>query len=127
MRIEVHHPNDVEQLRRRSLQERDATQRGRYRAVQLVPSDHTDHRNHHLRLISEHVGTEVHVVLVLDQGGWNLSKTLQAPANMTLLHLPPYGPELNPVERPCVYRTSHSLSNRACRDSSDLFNTCGHV
>jgi transposase len=41
MQIEVHHPNDVEQLRQRSRQERDATQRDRYRAVLLALESHS--------------------------------------------------------------------------------------
>ena len=43
------------------------------------------------------------MVLVLDQAGWHLAKALQVPPNMTLLHLPPYSPELNPVERLWAY------------------------
>lgn len=36
MRIKAHHPEDLEQLRQRSHQERDAKQRDRYRAVVLA-------------------------------------------------------------------------------------------
>ena len=39
-----------------------------------------------------------HIVMVLDGAGWHSSKTLISPANMRLLALPPYAPELNPVE-----------------------------
>ncbi len=39
-----------------------------------------------------------HVVMVLDGAGWHRSMALRAPANMRLLPLPPYAPELNPVE-----------------------------
>ena len=38
------------------------------------------------------------IVMVLDGAGWHRSKALQVPANMALLALPPYSPELNPVE-----------------------------
>ena len=41
MQIEVHHPNDVEQLRQRSRQQRDAKQRDRYRAVLLALEGHS--------------------------------------------------------------------------------------
>jgi len=66
----------------------------------------------------------VHVVLVLDQAGWHLSKGLRVPANITLLHLPPYSPELNPVERLWAFLRSHYLSNRAYEDYDHLFKTC---
>lgn len=39
-----------------------------------------------------------HAVLVLDGAGWHAARTLAVPDNVTLLHLPPYAPELNPVE-----------------------------
>jgi hypothetical protein len=39
-----------------------------------------------------------HIVMVMDGAGWNSSKKLVAPSNIRLLALPPYAPELNPVE-----------------------------
>ena len=68
--------------------------------------------NHHLRFISEEAGRDVHVVLVLDQAGWHIAKDLQVPSNITLFHLPPYSPELNPIENLWHYLKSHYWSNR---------------
>jgi transposase len=36
--------------------------------------------------------------MVLDGAGWHSSRKLIVPSNMRLLPLPPYAPELNPVE-----------------------------
>lgn len=38
------------------------------------------------------------IVLLLDKAGWHISKNVRLPDNLLLLHLPPYSPELNPVE-----------------------------
>lgn len=38
------------------------------------------------------------IVMVLDGAGWHQSQALALPANLRLLKLPPYSPELNPVE-----------------------------
>ena len=38
------------------------------------------------------------IVMVLDGAGWHASAALKPPTNMRLLSLPPYAPELNPVE-----------------------------
>lgn len=38
------------------------------------------------------------IIMVLDGAGWHVSKSLNPPANMRLLPLPPYAPECNPVE-----------------------------
>ena len=45
------------------------------------------------------IADDEHVVMVLDQAGWHDSRALSVPANITLVALPPYSPELNPVER----------------------------
>lgn len=60
-------------------------------------------------------------MLVLDQAGWHVAKALKVPGNITLLHLPPYSPELNPVERVWAYLKSRYLSNRVFKDYDDLF------
>jgi transposase len=38
------------------------------------------------------------IVMVLDGAGWHHSESLRLPNNLRLLPLPPYAPELNPVE-----------------------------
>ena len=38
------------------------------------------------------------IIMVLDGAGWHRSAALKVPLNMRLLVLPPYAPELNPVE-----------------------------
>ncbi len=77
--------------------------------------------NKHLAFISEQVGPDRHVVLVLDGAGWHKSKTLELPENITLLLLPPYSPELNCIERVWAYLRSHYLSNRVFKDYQELF------
>lgn len=91
----------------------------------LAPTVNTEYMNHHLRFISERVEPDVHVVLVLDQAGWHRSKGLRVPENVTLLHLPPYSPELNAVERLWAFLKSHYLSNRAYDNYDHLFQACG--
>jgi transposase len=93
----------------------------------LAPTVNTGYMNHHLRFISEQVGPEVHVLLILDRAGWHLSKGLQVPENITLLHLPPYSPELNPVERLWAYLRSHYLSNRIYENYDHLLGRCGQA
>jgi len=38
------------------------------------------------------------IVLILDKAGWHISRNIHLPDNLVLMHLPPYSPELNPVE-----------------------------
>lgn len=81
-----------------------------------------------LKLLSrevENVAPNDHIVLVLDNAGWHTSPRLQVPANITLLFLPPYSPELNPVERLWAYMKGHYLSNRAYADYAALMEAGG--
>jgi len=38
------------------------------------------------------------ILMVLDGAGWHKNQTIPLPSNLRLLFLPPYSPELNPVE-----------------------------
>ena len=57
-----------------------------------------------------------HVALFLDQAGWHGAKALKVPDCITLLPLPPYSPELNPVERIWEYLKERYLSHRLLDD-----------
>jgi len=61
-----------------------------------------------------------HVVLVWDGAGWHTAGKVVAPANITLVPLPAYSPELNPVERLWHYLREHHWSNRVYRDVDAL-------
>ena len=52
------------------------------------------------------------IVMVLDGAGWHRSDSLKIPANMHLLELPPYSPELNPVENLWEDLREKSFHNR---------------
>jgi len=41
---------------------------------------------------------EDRIVMITDGAGWHNSESLLIPENMRLIKLPPYAPELNPVE-----------------------------
>lgn len=78
-----------------------------------APCVNTGTMNVFLRMMSEELGPRDHAVLIMDQAGWHKARKLVVPDNITVLYLPPYSPELNPVERLWGYLRSHYLSNRA--------------
>ena len=39
------------------------------------------------------------ILLVCDGAAWHKSKTLEVPSNIQLLSIPPYTPEMNPIEQ----------------------------
>lgn len=53
-----------------------------------------------------------HAALVIDQAGWHTAGALRIPNNISLIYLPPYSPQLNPVERVWLYLRERHLSHR---------------
>ena len=66
--------------------------------------------------LSATIAAGVHAVMVWDGAGYHVAKGLRVPANLTLVGLPPYSPELNPVERLWLYLREHHWSNRVYAD-----------
>jgi transposase len=66
----------------------------------------------------------VHAVLVLDGAGWHGARALAVPPNITLFPLPPYSPELNPVERIWLYLRERFLSLRVFADYRAIVDAC---
>jgi hypothetical protein len=54
---------------------------------------------YHLEVILESVSPGKHAVLVVDKAAWHLTGKLEVPENISIVPLPPYSPELNPVEQ----------------------------
>jgi transposase len=59
------------------------------------------------------------IIMVLDGAGWHTSKLLSVPENIRLLHLPPYSPELNPVEHIWDYLREQKKFNNYTFNSLD--------
>ena len=73
-----------------------------------------------LKMLGQELGPLDHAVLIMDQAGWHKSRALLLPENISVLLLPPYSPELNPVERLWAYLRGHYLSNRVFEDYKHL-------
>ena len=79
-------------------------------AAVIMPAVNAEAMNEHLNEISTQVAEGAHAVLVLDGAGWHQpGGKLFVPDNITLLPLPPYAPELNPVENVWEYLRANKL------------------
>jgi transposase len=68
-----------------------------------------------------------HAVMVLDQAGWHRANELHVPHNVSLVPLPPYSPELNPVERLWLYLRERHLSHRLLDTYEQIVDACCHA
>ena len=87
-----------------------------------LPNVDTTCMNIFLEEISKEIG-ESEAVIIMDGAGWHKSKDLVTPKNITIKLLPPYCPELNPVERLWLYIKQNTIRNNTIsRIKIDLFN-----
>ena len=67
---------------------------------------------------------DAHAVMMCDGAGWHDERALTVPDNVTLALLPPYSPELNPVERVWLYLRERFLSLRVLDDTVAIIDAC---
>ncbi len=80
-------------------------------AAIVMPFVSSEAMTQHLAEIATQVSVGAHAVLVCDGAGWHqTSERLIVPDNITLLRLPPYAPELNPIENVWEYLRGNQLS-----------------
>lgn len=58
------------------------------------------------------------ILMVMDAAGWHKAKDLRVPGNMRIIHLPPYSPELNPMEHVWDEMREKGFANEVFRDMS---------
>jgi transposase len=79
----------------------------------------------HLAEISRQVAPGAHAVVTLDGAGWHRSGgKLRVPDNISLLPLPPYSPQLNPVESIWAFLRANHLSNRVYDSHAAIVDAC---
>ena len=93
-------------------------------AAIVMPRCLTEAMTLHLVEVSRAVAPDAHAVVILDQAGWHRSRALVVPGNITLMPLPAYAPELNPVENVWQFIRDNWLSNRVFHSYDDILGHC---
>ena len=82
----------------------------------ILPEVHTNAMQVFLDRFAQTIPDTDHVALFLDRAGWHGANALKIPDCITLVPLPAYSPELNPVERIWEYLKERYLSHRLLDD-----------
>ena len=64
----------------------------------VMPYCNSDCMNVFLEVLSKQYPDDL-ILLCCDGAGWHKSKKLQVPENIKLFYIPPYTPEMNPIEQ----------------------------
>lgn len=90
----------------------------------VLPRVCTEAMDRFLRDFAATIPADTHAVMVLDGAGWHDPRSVTVPANISLVPLPPYCPQLNPVERIWLYLRERYLSHRLLDDYKAVVDAC---
>jgi DDE superfamily endonuclease len=77
-----------------------------------------------LEELAEQVPADTHAAVLVDNAGWHIAAEVQTPPNITLVHLPPYSPELNAIERVWLFLRDRYLSGRLFASTRAIVDAC---
>ena len=90
---------------------------GDSRAI-VVPFSNMEAMKEQLKLISHATPIGKHSVVIMDQASWHQAYLADEFKNLTIIHIPPYSPELNPIEQVWSWLRQNEIANR-CFDGYD--------
>lgn len=74
---------------------------------------------------SVQAGKGKQIILVMDRAGWHTSESVQVPNGVHVVFLPPYSPELQPVER-LWHLSNEAVANKNFKDLDELEQVQAH-
>ena len=93
----------------------------------LAPFVSKDIMRKHLLQISQKTKPGRHAIVVMDGAGWHTDDIAEGIANITVMKIPPYSPELNPIEQVWSWLRQHHLANRCFKSYDDIVEACCHA
>lgn len=90
----------------------------------ILPEANTGMMQIHLDMISENIDEKCIGLILMDRASWHTTEALLIPENIRLMPLPPYSPELNPMEQVWQQLRKIKLSNTCFENYEHIVNTC---
>jgi len=87
-----------------------------------MPFSNSEVMKAHLCLISNTTPKGKHAVVIMDRASWYQSYLAQEFTNRTIVHLPPYSPELNSIEQVWQWMPNNEIANKCFDDYNDIVN-----
>ncbi|MFT5813181.1 MAG: transposase [Psychroserpens sp.] len=74
----------------------------------------------HMEQISKATPLGRHSVVIMDGAGWHTENVVDEFDNVSLIKLPAYSPELNPIEQVWQWLRHNKLTNKSFKDDDDI-------
>ena len=88
----------------------------------IMPYVNKDIMHSHLEQISTSTVEGRYAVVIMDGAGWHTEDIDTEFDNLSCMKLPPYSPELNPIEQVWSWLRQHHLANRCFNGYEDIVN-----
>jgi len=88
----------------------------------FLPEVNSEMMNIYLKELSNEYPSK-NILLIMDQAGWHKSSYLITPKNIKFSYLPPYSPELNPVERLWKWLKKECIHNSVFETLTEIMDT----
>lgn len=86
----------------------------------VVPWVNKETMIHHLGQISQVTERGRHAVVIMDGAGWHSNDIAEQFDNVSIIKLPPYSPELNPIEQVWIWLRQHYLANQSFTNYNNI-------
>ena len=90
----------------------------------VLPVSNSEGMRKHLMLISNSTPKGKHSVVIMDRASWHQSYLADEFNNLTIIHIPAYSPELNPIEQVWRWIRENELANRCFENYNDIVEQC---
>ena len=93
----------------------------------ISPLSNSEAMKEHMSLISRRTSKGRHAVVIMDGAGWHQQHVVDEFDNVTIIKLPPYSPELNPIEQVWQWLRQNELANRCFKGYDDIVEQCSRA
>ena len=93
----------------------------------IAPISNMDVMSSHLSLISQATKDGRHAVVIMDGASWHQEYLDDSFDNLSIIRLPPYSPELNPIEQVWSWLRQNEIANRCFTDYEDIVGKCSRA
>lgn len=90
----------------------------------ILPECCTGMMQLHLNEIAKYVEEGFLAIVLIDRASWHTTEALNIPSNIMLFPLPPYSPELNPMEQVWQKIKHADLTNKAFKSYEEIVDCC---